>query len=82
MNEDSQEPTPETSQDAESLQIERRSADLVVQGVEAIGLLTGGVGTLAIGASQLKKTFGGGEQGAEAPSSDAPAQPAEPNSGD
>ena len=82
MNEESQEPTPETSQDAEALQIERRSVDTVLQAAEAAGVLAGGLGTLAIGASKLKETFGGGEQGAEASSSDAPAKPVEPKSGD
>jgi hypothetical protein len=62
--------------------IERRSLDAVLQTAQAIGELTGGLGALAIGASKLKETFGGGEQGAEAPSSDASAKPDEPKSGD
>jgi hypothetical protein len=79
MNEDSQEPTPETSQGAEALQIERRSVDLVLQGAQAIGEVSAGLGTLAIGVSQLKKTFRGGEQSAEAPVSGRSAQ-SSPNS--
>jgi hypothetical protein len=82
MNEESQEPTPETSQDAEGLQLERRSVDTVLQAVEAAGVLTGGLGTLAIGASKLKETFGSSEPSAEASSSDASAKPDESKSGD
>jgi hypothetical protein len=62
MNEDSQEPTPETSQGAEALQIERRSVDLVLQGAQAIGEVSAGLGTLAIGVSQLKKRSGAGSR--------------------
>ena len=83
MNEESQEPTPDISQDADATLIdERRSLDAAMQGAEALGVLTGGLGTLAIGASKLKETFGGGDQGAEASSSDAPAKPDESTSGD
>jgi hypothetical protein len=84
MNEENEQPNAERPQpaDVEPEVIERRSVDAVLQGAEALGVLTGGLGTLAIGASKLKETFGGGEQGAEAPSTDAPATPAESKSGD
>jgi X-X-X-Leu-X-X-Gly heptad repeat protein len=89
MNEESREQAPDTSQGAEAPEVERsleeyRSVDAVLQAAKAVGELTGGLGTLAIGVSQLKKTFGGGDESSEPPSpaSDAPAQPAEPKSGD
>jgi hypothetical protein len=52
--------------------IERRSIDpdTVFQAMEATGILTGGFGTLALGASKLKETFGGGQ---ETPQRQAPS---------
>lgn len=87
MNEESREQAPDTSQGAEAPEIERsleefRSVDAVLQAVEAVGVLSGGLGTLAIGASKLKETFGGSDQDAEAASGDAPANPDQSKSGD
>ena len=80
MNEEPREPTPDISRGAEAPEIERRSLDAVLQGAEAVGVLTGGLGTLAIGASKLKETFGGGDQSTEPPPpvSDVPASSDEP----
>ena len=81
MNEESQEPTADTSRDAEVPEvIERRSVDAFFQGAQAVGVLTGGLGTFAIGVSKLKETFGGGNQSCEPPpsASDAAAGADEP----
>jgi hypothetical protein len=79
MNEDSREPTPESSPPGEAPEIERRSLDLVFQGAEAFGVLAGGVGGLAAGVGKLKETFGSGSESSEPPppASDTPASPNE-----
>jgi hypothetical protein len=40
--------------------IERRSLDpeMIFQGMTATGILTGGIGTLGLGVSKVKETFG------------------------
>lgn len=80
MNEDSREPTPDTSQDAEAPEIERKSLDAVLQGAQAVGELTGGLGALAIGVSKLQETFGSDGRHGEPPPppSDTPTSPDEP----
>jgi hypothetical protein len=82
MNEENEQPNAERPQpaDVEPEVIERRSLDAVLQGAQAVGELTGGLGALAIGVSKLKETFGGGDQSADPspPPSDPPASSDEP----
>jgi hypothetical protein len=80
MKEESREPTPDTSQDVEVPEIERRSLDAVFQGAQAFGEATGGLGALLVGVSKVKETFGGGDENTEPPPpSDPPASSGEPN---
>lgn len=75
MSDEKVQPSPETSPRGEV--VERRSAETVIQGVEAVGLLAGGVGGLLAGAAQWKKSSGGDDQGGQAPQAEPPPVSAE-----
>jgi hypothetical protein len=82
MNDDKPDPNSDSPRPAEVREETRSVSSLIFQSAEALGEATLGLGTLAIGASQLKKAFGGGDSGGEAAPGDTPTNPAEPKSGD
>ena len=64
-------PKPESAPDREVP--EKRSVNDVVQGAQAFGVATGGVGTLLVGIAKVKEAFGG--EGAAPPPRNDPLQP-------
>jgi hypothetical protein len=69
---------PEGVPDREAPEKVTRSLSDVVQGAQALGVATGGVGTLLIGVAKVKEAFGGGDGGGPAPQADPPPPPDEP----
>ena len=74
MNEENEQPKAERPQPADvESEVVERSLDAVLQGAQAFGEATGGLGALLLGVSKVKETFGGGDQ-----SADPPPPPSEP----
>jgi hypothetical protein len=68
MNERNPEPVEQRTSDAtEHGSVKRVDPQLVVDGVQALGVLAGGVGTAALGAAKLKEAFGTNDSGPPPP---------------
>jgi hypothetical protein len=71
-------PKSESVPDREAPEEVTRSVNDVLQGAQAVGVATGGVGTLLIGIAKVKEAFGDGDGGGPATQPDSPPTPDEP----